>query len=51
MTKEGSREHFFGFEDEVVVTEDEESPKAPDMLNKIDRGGGAQYGDFIEVWS
>ena len=51
MTQEVSREHFFGFEDEVVVTEDEESPKAPDTLNKIDRRRVPQYGDFIEVLS
>ena len=39
MNQEGLREHFFGFEYGVVITEEAEVPKAPDMENKIERGG------------
>ena len=41
MNQEGLREHFFGFEYGVVITEEAEVPKAPETDKKIDRGGGS----------
>ena len=51
VTREGHRESFFGFKDEVDVIEEAEVPKALEMVKKIERRGILRDGDVIKVRS